>query len=131
MSAAAAGGKGTLYLYFTDKQALFEGLIKENLVPIPAAASEILLAFEGSTTDLLPLLADMLAERILAPPANQILRLMIGEGYRFPDLTAFYYREVVAPGLEVMRAITERGVARGELRGEPCCGIRSCSSPPS
>ncbi|WP_341989348.1 TetR/AcrR family transcriptional regulator [Azorhizobium sp. AG788] len=115
---AAGVAKGTLYLYFADKQALFEGLIKENLVPIPAAASDMLLAFEGTTADLLPLLSDLLIDRILSPPANQILRLMLGEGHRFPELGAFYYREVVTPGLAVMRAIAERGVARGEIRGD-------------
>lgn len=118
VASAAGVAKGTLYLYFADKQALFEGLIKENLVPIPAAASDMLMAFEGTTADLLPLLSDLLIDRILAPPANQILRLMLGEGHRFPELSAFYYREVVLPGMAVMRAITERGVARGELRGE-------------
>ncbi len=118
VAAAAGVAKGTLYLYFADKQALFEGLIKENLVPIPAAASDMLMGFEGRTVDLLPLLAELLADRILAPPANQILRLMLSEGHRFPELSAFYYREVITPGLAVMRAITERGMARGELRGE-------------
>lgn len=118
VASAAGVAKGTLYLYFADKQALFEGLIKENLVPIPAAASDMLIAFEGNTADLLPLLAELLADRIIAPPANQILRLMLSEGHRFPDLSAFYYREVVMPGLAVMRAITECGMARGDLRGE-------------
>ncbi len=118
VASAAGVAKGTLYLYFADKQALFEGLIKENLVPIPAAAGDVLLAFDGTTADLLALLCDLLIDRILAPPADQILRLLLSEGHRFPELTGFHYREVVTPGLAVMRAIVERGIARGEIRGE-------------
>lgn len=116
---AAGVAKGTLYLYFADKQALFEGLIKENLAPIPDVASGMLNAFEGSTEELVRALAALLLARIQTPQARQVMQLMISEGHRFPELAAFHYREVVTPGLGVVRAIVARGVARGEIRGAP------------
>ncbi|MGU3494598.1 TetR/AcrR family transcriptional regulator [Xanthobacteraceae bacterium A53D] len=110
--------KGTLYLYFADKQALFEGLIKENLAPIPAIAGDVISGFPGSTEDLIRALAAMLLARIQTPDVRQVMQLMISEGHRFPDLAAFHYREVVEPGLAAVRAIVARGAARGEIGGE-------------
>ncbi len=115
---AAGVAKGTLYLYFADKQALFEGLIKENLAPIPDLALGMLNAFDGPTEDLIRALSGVLLARIQTPPVRQVMQLMISEGHRFPELAAFHYREVVTQGLEVVRAIVRRGQTRGEIEGD-------------
>ncbi|GGF81118.1 TetR family transcriptional regulator [Azorhizobium oxalatiphilum] len=111
--------KGTLYLYFADKQALFEGLIKENLAPIPVMADDVISIFEDTTENLIRALAGMLLARIQTPDVRQVMQLMIADGYRFPELVAFHYREVVTPGLAAITAIVKRGIARGEIRDTP------------
>jgi hypothetical protein len=44
-----------------------------------------------------------------------VLRLIIAEGPRFPKLAEFYYREVIARVLPVLRARLTLAVERGEL----------------
>jgi len=45
-----------------------------------------------------------------------IVRLILAEGPRFPDIADFYYREVVSRGLAGMRALIELGIQRGEIK---------------
>jgi hypothetical protein len=42
--------------------------------------------------------------------------LLIAEGPKHPELTAFYYEQVIAKGKETLRAFIDRGVERGEFR---------------
>ncbi|MFG1345659.1 TetR/AcrR family transcriptional regulator [Xanthobacter autotrophicus DSM 431] len=114
--------KGTLYLHFTDKEALFRGLVEENIAPVLADADHVVGLFPGTTRELLDLLIGLLAARILDRPASAIVRLMIAEGPRFPELAAFYHREVVARGLALVRQILQRGLERGEITSD--LGVR-------
>lgn len=44
-----------------------------------------------------------------------ITKLMITEGGNFPELAAFYQREVVRPAHELVRRVLQRGIDRGEF----------------
>ncbi|MFS8037311.1 TetR/AcrR family transcriptional regulator [Xanthobacter sp. AM11] len=107
--------KGTLYLHFADKDALFRALVEENITPVLADADELVGLFGGTTRELLDLLLELLAARILTAPAQALVRLMIAEGPRFPDLAAFYHRTVVSRGLALVRQVIRRGLERGEI----------------
>lgn len=117
--ARAAGiAKGTLYLYFPHKQALFEAIVKDMISPVLADAADLLPGFKGGTSDLLALIAEMFIARIHEGPGSGIMRLMIAEGPRFPELAAFHHREVVSRGMALIRAVMERGLARGEITSD-------------
>ena len=58
------------------------------------------------------------AREILATRRKEIVRLVIAESGRFPELAEFYHREVVARGMALLRAVAERAVARGELSSD-------------
>jgi AcrR family transcriptional regulator len=107
--------KGTIYLYFKDKDALFQELVRSTLVP---TLSRLVAPLpEGlPTRALFEAFADIFIEEIVATPRVEIVRLMIAEGKQFPALAEFYYREIVTRGLSAMRALIERGRARGEIR---------------
>lgn len=114
--AAASGiGKGTVYLHFKDKQDLFEQLVRQAAVPVLEAASQLVVAPDLPTSAILDQIFTVVRTQVLETPRREILRLIIAEGPRFPDLARFYHREVVSRGLGLMRAIAERGVARGEI----------------
>lgn len=114
----AGVAKGTLYLYFTDKEALFRGLVEENITPIFADADTLVALAPGDTAQLLDRLIDLMVERVLDQPAVALVRLMISEGARFPGLAAFYHREVVSRGIALIRQVAQRGVDRGELASD-------------
>jgi hypothetical protein len=47
---------------------------------------------------------------------GDIVRLIVAEGPRFPEIADFYYREVVSKGLAGMQAAISLGIARGEIQ---------------
>jgi hypothetical protein len=48
-----------------------------------------------------------------------IARLLIAEGHKHPELTAFYYEQVVSRGIATMTRLIERGIERGEFKPTP------------
>src|SRR6266705_2198814 len=44
--------KGTIYLYFENKEALFKALIRQTIVPVIAQGEELAKSFTGSARDL-------------------------------------------------------------------------------
>ena len=114
----AGVAKGTLYLYFADKEALFRGLVEQNFAPVLADADAAIAVFPGSTRDLIDIIIAILSQRVIGTPAEALVRLMIAEGSRFPELAAFYHREVVSRALGIVRAIAQRGLDRGEITSD-------------
>ena len=51
VAARAGVSKGTLYLYFDSKEALFKSVIQEGIVPILEEGAGLVDSFEGSTAD--------------------------------------------------------------------------------
>src|SRR6516162_5290522 len=108
----AGVAKGTIYLHFKDKQALFEELVRTALVPLigrlaapPAAGGSVRAALEN--------FAENFVNEVVTTRRGAIVRLIMAEGPRFPDLADFYYREVVSRGLAGMRALIELAIQRG------------------
>jgi hypothetical protein len=56
------------------------------------------------------------AKQIPRSPARVLVRLMIAEGAKYPELTHWYQENVVAHGLAALRHLIERGVRHGEFR---------------
>ena len=113
----AGVAKGTIYLHFKDKEALFQELVRTALVPLIARLSNPP-TMGGSVRGMMEGFADMLAHEVVGTKRGEIVRLIISEGTRFPELAEFYYREVVAHGIGGMRKLVEYGIARGEIRHE-------------
>jgi AcrR family transcriptional regulator len=106
--------KGTIYLYFRDKESLFQELIRDMLVPI-IGTIQTLGAIEAPLAVLADRLADMFVSEVYETPRREIVRLMITEGRRFPKIAEFYYREVLSHIIGAVRAILRRAAARGEV----------------
>lgn len=116
VAARAGVSKGTLFLYFPSKEELFKAVVRENLVrPVREGAAEVA-NFQGDSGELLEHLMLEWWRRYGATKASGISKLMISEAANFPDLAAFYREEVIQPGLDMVRAILQRGVERGEFR---------------
>jgi AcrR family transcriptional regulator len=115
--AARAGiSKGTLYLYFENKEDLFKAVVREGLVSPIAEIRGVIDQFEGSTFDLLRKLLFGWWERVGATHVSGIPKLIFAEAGNFPELARFYVAEVVDPGHDVIVALVKRGIARGEFR---------------
>ena len=55
-------------------------------------------------------------DRSLKSPARKLVRLLVSEGPKHPDLTAWYFENVVSRGMAAIRMVFERGVRNGEFR---------------
>ena len=110
----AGVAKGTIYLHFKDKEALFQELVRTMLGPL-ISGLEQLRASDLPIRAVLERFADLFVREIYGTRRRDVARLVITEGTRFPELAEFYYREVVARGISAMRAMIERAVVRGEI----------------
>lgn len=110
----AGVAKGTIYLYFRDKESLFQELIRAMLTPLVGTIEAM-----GAADVPLPALGEHIVElfvrEVYETRRKDVIRLMIAEGRRFPKLAEFYYREVLARILAAVRAILARAAARGEV----------------
>jgi TetR/AcrR family transcriptional regulator len=112
----AGVSKGTLYLYYPSKDALFKAVVRAHLTQVIAEGSEIVDQYEGDTSQLLHLLAHTWWSRVGASKASGLLVLIMAEAKHFPELAQFYMDEVVAPSHALLARTVQRGIDRGEFR---------------
>jgi AcrR family transcriptional regulator len=106
--------KGTIYLYFPDKERLFQAVVR-NLIPKQFDA--IVNTLSGSPRELLrALLTQMHLNVVRNEKVRAIVRMLVAESGRFPQLAEIYHQEVIVRGMKAMRQVLERGVADGTFR---------------
>ena len=106
--------KGTIYLYFRDKEALFQELIRAMLTPI-VGSIEAMGAAELPVNVLAERIVDLFVTEVYETRRKDVIRLMITEGRRFPKLAECYYREVLSRIIAAVRSLLARAAARGEV----------------
>ena len=112
----AGVSKGTLYLYFTNKEELFKAVVRENIVPALGEAEDIISTFEGHSADLMRCVMMGWWERLGATKASGIIKLVMAEAGNFPDLALFYQEEVINRSTCMMVSMFERAMQRKEFR---------------
>jgi AcrR family transcriptional regulator len=112
----AGVSKGLLYLYFRTKEELFKAVVRNFVSPRVQALATGIRDTDLSAEEFLrgPFLD--FAKQIPKSPARILVRLIVAEGPKHPDLIAFYWDNVVVHGLNAMRSLIERGVKNGEFR---------------
>jgi AcrR family transcriptional regulator len=112
----AGVSKGTLYLYFTNKEELFKAVVRENLFPALTEAEEIIGHYEGTSAELFREFILKWWEKIGDTKLSGITKLMMAESGNFPEVTQFYHDEVIVRSNAIIIQMLERGIARGEFR---------------
>ena len=108
--------KGTVYLYFESKEALFKAVVRETIVPVIAQGEALAESFTGSARELMERLVREYWRLVGETALAGIPKLMMAEAATFPELTRFYYEEVVTRGHRLMAGVIERGIKNGEFR---------------
>ncbi|MFL6822050.1 MAG: TetR/AcrR family transcriptional regulator [Xanthobacteraceae bacterium] len=109
--------KGTIYLYFRDKESLFQELVRTMLSPLVGTIAAAPLS-EVPIRSVAEMIVDVFVREIYGTRRKDVIRLIISEGPRFPKLAEIYYREVIARVLPVIRARLTLAVERGELSSD-------------
>jgi AcrR family transcriptional regulator len=119
--------KGTIYLYFPNKEELFREVVRTVVVErIERARDE---PPTGTALEQLERLMRSHWSFVRSREYQVISRLVTGELRDFPDLAEFYGREVIAPATELLGGLIRRGIAAGEFRPvDPFLAARTLSS---
>lgn len=123
VAAHAGVSKGTLYLYFDSKEALFKSVIEEGIVPALAAAEQQLANYQGPADELLRILLLGWWQQVGSTQMGGVVKLIISESRNFPDVAQYYHDHVIVRGRNLLRTALQRGIASGEFRG---MNVESC-----
>ena len=122
--------KGTIYLYFENKEAVFKTLVRDSIGATLAAVTANARDFEGSAKDLLRFALGAMGDLLIAGDRVVLPKIIIAESGNFPELARFYREEIIDKGLALMSGLIERGVAQGEFRNLPTQHVvRLCIAP--
>jgi len=109
--------KGTIYVYFENKEHLFISMVRELTKATLDTMQDLVAHHAGSTADLLREAFRYIYARIVEDTRRrEIARMLIAEAPRFPELADRYRDEVHGPCVALLDQVIARGIARGEIR---------------
>ena len=122
--------KAAIYLYFADKTALFQGVVRQAIASNIMTVEAMVAAHRGPVAPLLPGILDFMASRIEETPMAAVAKLVIAESRAFPEIGRFYLKEVIGRGIPMMEGLIARGIAQGEFRKvDPGLTVRTMVGP--
>jgi AcrR family transcriptional regulator len=123
----AGVSKGTIYLYFPNKEELFREVVRAIVVDqLRQAAANV---GDGNPEDQLRRYLRAHWDFVRSPEFQTIHKLVTGELHHFPELAEFYGREVVLPANQLMAGMIARGIESGAFRRiDPILAARFMSS---
>ena len=107
--------RGTFYLYFKDKDDVFDALMRARLTDPLKQMQAGLDTFQGDSETLLKMLFTHLYEQTGATENITILRVLASEGHRLPHLVQLHHDRVMDIGIGFMKRVIARGIERGEF----------------
>lgn len=111
----AGVSKGTVYLYYESKEALFQALVKEMVLPHIEQSEYTVDEYEGATADLMSGMVQFWLDNVIHTKVCGIPKLVIAEAKNFPEIAKFYIDNVVARGTALIERILQRGIDRKEF----------------
>ena len=122
--------KGTIYLYFPNKEELFREVVRNTVVSDIESSEQEISAMGGPATEVLTRSLKAYWTFIRSAKFAPLFRLIHAEIQNFPDLARFYAEEVVSRRLRLIASIVERGVESGEFRRvDPVVAARMLAAP--
>lgn len=112
----AGVSKGLLYLYFKTKEDLFKAVVRSFIAP---RVDALIATIDDSELGVEAFLRGPFYETTRQLPRSRVrhlVRLMIAEGPKHPDLTRWYWDNVLSKGLAALQRLLKRGVAAGEIK---------------
>ena len=122
--------KGTIYLYFPNKEELFREMVRQMVVSQIEQGEQSLSAMNGTATDVLSQFLGGYWRFIRSSQFAPLFRLIHAEIHSFPDLARFYAEEVIARVHRLIGSIITRGIETGEFRRlDPVVAARMITAP--
>jgi len=115
---AAGVSKGTLYVYFADKCALFEAMVEEETVEQGNVAFNLDPARDVPTT--LHEFGEAYIAMICRPGGGSAIRTVMAIAERMPEVGRRFYERVLKKTINRLALYLEAHVAQGELAIDDC-----------
>jgi AcrR family transcriptional regulator len=116
----AGVSKGTLYLYFKDKNELFREVVRDTIGPDIGSAAAIAAVPDLPFAQSVRMLLSRFAEITATVPVGPVAKMVISESRNFPRLAKVWHDEVVSKAIGLLVSIIEKAQERGEVRaGDP------------
>jgi AcrR family transcriptional regulator len=115
VAAKAGVTKGTVYLYYANKEELFKAVVRWELAPNIDRLEKIL-AQPGPASALLEQLFSFWAHEIAPSPLSVIPKIVIAEAGNFPELARFFLEAAPRRTRQLIASVLRRGIESGEFR---------------
>jgi AcrR family transcriptional regulator len=112
----AGVSKGTVYLYFESKEALFKAAVESAVIPALEAGEAIAADHSRPPADALRAFVFWWWEKVGASDLGALPKLLVAEVGNFPDLGKWFHENLIMRGKRAAASIIERGVVSGEFR---------------
>ena len=116
----AGVSKGTLYLYFKDKEDLFRAVVRDTVAPNIDVVRSMVEGADLPFADVVRMFLPRFAAITSQVRVGAVAKMVIGESRNFPELAKVWHDEVVSKALGMIGGLIERAQAKGEVRaGDP------------
>jgi AcrR family transcriptional regulator len=116
IAARAGASKGTVYLYFESKEALFKAAVETAMLPALEAAEAIAADAGKPATELLREFVFGWWRMVGATTLGGVPKLLVAESHNFPEAARWFHDKIISRAHGAMIRIIELGIARGEFR---------------
>ena len=112
----AGVSKGTVYLYFESKEALFKAAVESAVAPALQMANAIATDSKLTAAEALRAFISNWWQNVGLSPVGALPKLLIAESHNFPELTRWFLDNVMQKALGMAANIISSGIERGEFR---------------
>jgi len=106
--------KGTIYLYFPNKEELFREVIRHSVIAFIERAEARVETLDGLQA--LDVWMEGYWAYLRSPVFPAMHRLVSSEAHSFPDIAAFYAKEVIERAHRLVCGMLERAMDDGQIR---------------
>jgi AcrR family transcriptional regulator len=116
----AGVSKGTLYLYFHNKEDLFRAVVRDTVAPNVEVVRGMVEGVDLPFAEIVRMLLPRFVALTRNVRVGAVAKMVIGESRNFPELAKVWHDEVVTKVLGMLGALIRRAQERGEVRsGDP------------
>ncbi len=108
--------KGTLYLYFESKEAIFCAVVQQRIMPKLDDVQSLVENYPGNNAELLKELINNWWLNVACTSLSAIPKIIVSESGNFPEMAKYFTENVVTRSRKLFSKVIQRGIDMGEFR---------------
>src|SRR3569623_1190147 len=108
----AGVSKGTLYLYFKDKEDLFRAVVRDTIAPNIQSVRGFVEGADMPFADIVRFFLPRVADILTRLPVGPVAKMVIGESRNFPELAKVWHDEIVSKAIAMIAGLIARAQER-------------------